>query len=203
MEIIPAPGPSHDPPEGCKPDHKTGPGRSRLCLHLGAWELFLDTIQDIVYVNPQTFEGGKTPDMARQISRINADLAKTKRRFLLAGPGRWGSSDPWLGIPVDWQQISSAGAIVEIRDGTIHADASWGSHFFNTITAHGIPYITVNPDDCDRIDLEHLAGCRIVRDEGFIRHMRLNRPLVIKVDGRKSRSVIIDAEKPGTPIQEA
>nr|WP_321402133.1 PEP/pyruvate-binding domain-containing protein [uncultured Desulfobacter sp.] len=153
----------------------------------------LDTIRDIVYVNPETFERGKTLDMAQQISRINAELAKTNRRFLLAGPGRWGSSDPWLGIPVQWQQISGAGAIVEIRDGTIHAEASGGSHFFNTITARGVPYITVNPEALDRIDLEHLSGCRTVRDEGFIRHLRLNRPLVIKVDGKHSRSVIMNA----------
>ncbi|WP_287126288.1 PEP/pyruvate-binding domain-containing protein [Desulfobacter sp.] len=162
----------------------------------------LDTIRDIIYVNPDVFEGDKTRDMAQQISRINAELAKTNRRFLLAGPGRWGSSDPWLGIPVDWQQISGAGAIVEIRDGTIHADASWGSHFFNTITAQGVPYITVNPGACDRIDLEHLAGCRTVRDEGFIRHMRLNRPLLIKVDGKNSRGVIIDAGKADNHIQD-
>jgi hypothetical protein len=103
---------------------------------------------------------------------------------------------------VDWQQISGAGAIVEIRDGTIHADASWGSHFFNTITAQGVPYITVNPGACDRIDLEHLAGCRTVRDEGFIRHMRLNRPLLIKVDGKHSRGVIIDAGKADNHIQD-
>ncbi|WP_020588960.1 PEP/pyruvate-binding domain-containing protein [Desulfobacter curvatus] len=156
----------------------------------------LDTIRDIVYVNPDTFEGCKTRDMAQQISRINAELTKTNRRFLLAGPGRWGSSDPWLGIPVDWQQISGAGAIVEIRDGTIHADASGGSHFFNTITAQGVPYITVNPEACDRIDLENLAGCHAVRDEGFIRHMRLKHPLLIKVDGKHSRSVIMNASKP-------
>ncbi len=162
----------------------------------------LETIRDIVYVNPETFEGGKTSDMAQQISRINADLAKNDRRFLLAGPGRWGSSDPWLGIPVDWQQISGAGAIVEIRDGTIHADASRGSHFFNTITSQGVPYITVNPGDADRIDLEHLTGCRTVRDEGFIRHMRLKRPLLIKVDGKHSRSVIINAGKADNHIQD-
>lgn len=162
----------------------------------------LETIRDIVYVNPETFEGDKTLDMAQQISRINADLAKNNRRFLLAGPGRWGSSDPWLGIPVDWQQISGAGAIVEIRDGTIHADASKGSHFFNTITSQGVPYITVNPGAADRIDLEHLAGCRTVRDEGFIRHMRLKRPLLIKVDGKHSRSVIINAAKANNHIQD-
>ena len=162
----------------------------------------LDTIRDIVYVNPETFEGGKTPDMARQISRINAELAKTNRRFLLAGPGRWGSSDPWLGIPVQWQQISGAGAIVEIRDGTIHADASRGSHFFNTITAQGVPYITVNPDGADRIDLEHLAGCGSVRNEGFIRHICLNRPLVIKVDGKHSRSVIMNLGNADHHIQD-
>ncbi len=162
----------------------------------------LDTIRDIVYVNPETFEGGKTPDMARQISRINAELAKTNRRFLLAGPGRWGSSDPWLGIPVQWQQISGAGAIVEIRDGTIHADASGGSHFFNTITSRGVPYITVNPEGADRIDFEHLAGCCSVRNEGFIRHICLNRPLVIKVDGKHSRSVIMNFGNTDHHIQE-
>ena len=84
----------------------------------------------------------------------------------------------------------------------IHADASRGSHFFNTITSQGVPYITVNPGDADRIDLEHLTGCRTVRDEGFIRHMRLKRPLLIKVDGKHSRSVIINAGKADNHIQD-
>ena len=155
----------------------------------------VDTIQDIVYVNPDTFEGGKTQDMAREISRINAALVRNNRRFLLAGPGRWGSSDPWLGIPVAWDQISGAGAIVEIRDGAIHADASHGSHFFNTITAQGIPYITVNQTGTtapDRINLHQLTGAGTTQDHGFIRHLRLDHPLVIKIDGKQSRCVILD-----------
>ena len=162
----------------------------------------LDSIRDIIYVNPETFEKSKTRDMAMQISRINAELAKNNQKFLLAGPGRWGSSDPWLGIPVDWQQICSAGAIVEIMDGTIHAEASRGSHFFNTITSRGVPYITVNPKAKDRFDLAPLDCCCAVRDDGFIRHMRLNRPLLIKVDGKQSRSVIIDAGKTSNYIQD-
>ncbi|MCG8566229.1 MAG: PEP/pyruvate-binding domain-containing protein [Desulfobacterales bacterium] len=166
----------------------------------------LDTIEDIVYVNPDRFEGGKTQHMAREISRINARLRQANRRFLLAGPGRWGSSDPWLGIPVNWDQISGAGAIVEIRDGAIHADASQGSHFFNTITAQGIPYITVNQareTSPDRIDLGDMATAGTIRDEGFIRHLRLDNPLKIKIDGKHSRCVILDTGKENKNTQAA
>ncbi len=166
----------------------------------------LDTIQDIVYVKPDAFKGDKTRDMAHEISRINAELTRHNRRFLLAGPGRWGSSDPWLGIPVDWSQISNAGAIVEIQSKAIHADPSRGSHFFNTITAQGIPYITVNETweaSGDMLDLQRLGDAETVRDEAFIRHLRLSRPLVIKIDGKQSRCVIVGAQGKDNTTQAA
>ncbi|MCG8532728.1 MAG: PEP/pyruvate-binding domain-containing protein, partial [Desulfovibrionales bacterium] len=93
-----------------------------------------DALKDIVYVKPENFSGSKTREMAMEINHFNAQLSKRNRPYLLAGPGRWGSSDPFLGIPVDWHQISGAGAILEIQNGAIHAEASQGSHFFHKIT---------------------------------------------------------------------
>jgi len=152
----------------------------------------LDTIQDIVYVRPDRFKGDKTPMMAHEISRINAQLVREKRPFLLAGPGRWGSSDHWLGIPVSWPDISGAGAIVEIRNDTIHADPSRGSHFFHNITSMGIPYITVNETHSgDRFSFQGLEGVEKDHGSEFIGHLRLQDPLVIKVDGKHSRCVIL------------
>ncbi len=154
----------------------------------------IDTIRDIVYVRPDRFKGDKTRMMAREISRINGQLIQENRPFLLAGPGRWGSSDHWLGIPVCWSDISGVGAIVELRNTAIHADPSRGSHFFHNITSMGIPYITVNETNGpgkDRFGFQGLAGVEVEHDTEFIGHLRLNSHLVIKIDGKSSRCAIL------------
>ncbi|MDD9302457.1 MAG: hypothetical protein HUK40_08970 [Desulfobacter sp.] len=154
----------------------------------------LESIRDIVYVEPGRFQGNKTREMALEISQINNRLARENLPFLLAGPGRWGSSDPWLGIPVAWSDISNAGAIVEIRNDSIHADPSGGSHFFHNITAMGIPYITVNETGKgfgDRFSLAGLKGQTMDQGTQFIKHLRLKTPLTVKLDGKHSRCVIM------------
>jgi hypothetical protein len=157
----------------------------------------VDTVQDIVYVRPGRFKRDKTRTMAREISRINRHLIRENRPFLLAGPGRWGSSDHWLGIPVNWPDISGVGAIVEIRNTAIHADPSRGSHFYHNITSMGIPYITVN-ETCssggDRFNVQGLDGVEEDHGTEFIGHLRLNSPLVIKIDGKHSRCVILETQ---------
>ncbi|MBU0971498.1 MAG: PEP/pyruvate-binding domain-containing protein, partial [Proteobacteria bacterium] len=155
-----------------------------------------DTLKDIVHVKQEAFEGGYTRQMAREIALINAKLVRENRQFLLAGPGRWGASDPWLGIPVKWHQISGVGAIVEIRNKAINADPSQGSHFFHNITSQGIPYITVNQtlSPClDRLDWQRLKNIAAVDETKFLRHLQLKNPMVIKIDGKQSRCVILDA----------
>lgn len=153
-----------------------------------------DTIKDIIYVKHGTFERNKTREMAEEISLINASLVRENRKFLLAGPGRWGASDPWLGIPVRWHNISGVGAIVEIRSQAINADPSQGSHFFHNITSLGIPYITVNQTlkpGPDRFDMQGVSGIEAVNETHFLRHLRLKSPLLIKIDGKQSRCVIL------------
>ena len=149
-------------------------------------------ITDIVYVTPQNFSVSATPDIAEEISRINAELVETKRRYLLIGPGRWGGSDRWLGIPVKWHAISGIGAIIELKNEQLNADPSQGSHFFHNITSLGIPYITVNelntssgPSSQDFIDWNRLNACEAVCETQYLRHVRLSSPLHIKLDGKK------------------
>lgn len=154
----------------------------------------IDTMADIVYVKPGDFKAGMTREMARQINTINAGLVSENRRYILAGPGRWGASDPWLGIPVKWRNISGAGAILETRSKAINADPSQGSHFFHNITSLGVPYITVNEilaTSRDRVDWEWLDGLPAVNETTFLRHVRLDTPLMVKIDGKQSRCVIL------------
>jgi len=159
----------------------------------------LETITDIVYVTPQAFSVSATPDIAEEISRINAGLVEADRRYLLIGPGRWGGSDRWLGIPVKWHNISGIGAVIELRNEQLNADPSQGSHFFHNITSLGIPYITVNEltrgsrkFNPDFIDWEWLDACEAVCETQYLRHIRLSDPLLIKMNGKKSKCVILN-----------
>ncbi len=154
-------------------------------------------IADIVYVTPQTFSVSATPDIAEEIGRINAGLVEADRRYLLIGPGRWGGSDRWLGIPVKWHTISGIGAIIELKNAQLNADASQGSHFFHNITSLGIPYITVDEltggaqkSNPDFIDWEWLNACEAVCETRYLRHVRVPSPICIKMDGKKSRCLI-------------
>ncbi|ACN13470.1 PpsA2 [Desulforapulum autotrophicum HRM2] len=158
----------------------------------------VEDITDIVYVTPQTFSVDATLKIAEEICRINASLVEANRRYLLIGPGRWGGSDRWLGIPVKWHAISGIGAIIELRNEQLNADPSQGSHFFHNITSLGIPYITVNEltrnsqeSNPDFIDWTWLEECEAVCETQYLRHVRLSAPILIKMDGKKSRCVII------------
>jgi hypothetical protein len=147
-------------------------------------------IADIVYVKPSAFKPEQTEGIAEEIGELNSALAAAKRPYLLIGPGRWGSSDRWLGIPVQWRQISGVGAMAEHRGGMIKAEPSQGSHFFQNITSLGIPYVTVDEDAGDVLDWGFLESLPLVRETARVRHARVERGLVIKIDGRKSRCVM-------------
>lgn len=151
-----------------------------------------DRIADIVYVKPDNFRPESTIQIAEEIGRINAGLLKEKRPYLLVGPGRWGSADRWLGIPVQWRNISGVGAIIELRNEKLKADPSQGSHFFQNITSLGIHYITVTegPDSEDHFDWKWVNSLPAVQETTFLSHVRPAKPFTLKIDGRRSQCVI-------------
>jgi CheY-like chemotaxis protein len=150
-------------------------------------------ISDIVYVKPEDFKPESTLAMVKEISRLNAELVKQKRPYLLVGPGRWGSADRWLGIPVQWHDISGVGAIIELRSALLKADPSQGTHFFQNITSLGIHYVTVTEGGEDRFDWEWIRSLRSVQETRFLRHVRLEQPFLLKIDGKTSQCVMIAA----------
>lgn len=147
-------------------------------------------IKDIIYVRPDRFDPAKTETIAREISRINADFFAEKRPYLLIGPGRWGSFDRFLGIPVKWNDINGAGAIVELRNSQISADPSYGTHFFHQLTSKGLFYITISENLAGFVDWRRLERIPCHRRSEYLRHLRLSDSLVVKCDGRTSRCAV-------------
>lgn len=162
---------------------------------------------DIVYVRPDSFDPAKTREAAREIGAMNRRLRQEHRPFLLIGPGRWGSADPWLGIPVQWADISGVAAIIEVRNRKIRADPSQGTHFFQNITSLGIPYLTLNEDGeqaadrrCpDFLDWQWLARQTAVEEGTHVRQVRFDEPFIVKCDGIRSESIILPAD--GVPCR--
>ncbi len=151
-------------------------------------------IRDIVFVKPDTFDPARTLEMIAPIARLNQTLSALKRPYVLIGPGRWGSADRWLGIPVDWKDISGVGPIVETRAHNMQAEPSQGSHFFHNITALGISYITVGNDGQDRLDWDWLLSLPPQNETEFIRHVQVENGIRVKVDGKQSIAAMM-AEK--------
>lgn len=147
-------------------------------------------IADIVFVKPTSFDPMRTVDIASQIGKVNGLLMRDHRKYLLIGPGRWGTADRFLGIPVTWNDISFVGAMVEFSIKNLNADPSQGSHFFNNITSLGIPYLTISSDEKDYLDTNWLDSLPTIQETEFIKHIRLSSPLTIKVDGKNSKACI-------------
>jgi hypothetical protein len=146
---------------------------------------------DIIFVKPDTFNPANTRLIAAEIGKVNAMLTKEDRKYLLIGPGRWGSSDNWLGIPVSWEDICSVGSIVETVNPRLNAEPSQGSHFFHNLTTLGINYINVDPARGDRIDYKWLSKCPVCSETEHIAHVQTEKPFILKVDGRSGRAVIL------------
>ena len=151
----------------------------------------LEKITDIVYVNPVTFDPARTVEVATEIGQVNKQLELQNCKYLLIGPGRWGSADRWLGIPVGWHEISGVGAIIETTTENLKADPSQGSHFFHNLTSQGIGYLTTAPDGRDFINWKWLQSLPAVNETAFLSHVKLDNPLTIKIDGKKSHAVIL------------
>lgn len=153
-------------------------------------------IHDFVYVKPDTFDSSRTKEIAAQIGRLNDRFLAEQKNYILVGPGRWGSTDPWLGIPVKWPQISAARLIVESGLKNYRIDPSQGTHFFQNLTSFRVGYFTVNPFIDDGFyDLEYLAGFDAIYEDEFIRHIRFDEPLVIKIDGKKKMGLVMKMQK--------
>lgn len=151
-----------------------------------------DEIADVVYVRPERFDPAHSREIAQEVGRLNRLLAAEHRSYVLVGPGRWGSSDPWLGIPVTWDQISGARAIVEASLRDFRVQPSQGTHFFQNVTSLRIAYLTVNPfAGDDRIDWDWLAGQPAQHESEFVRHLRFEASLRIRIEGRSKRGVIL------------
>jgi len=150
----------------------------------------LRDLTDIIYVKPADFDAAKTVDIAKEISRLNAALAKEGRKYILIGPGRWGSADSWLGIPVRWADISGAAVIVETTHPSFTADPSQGSHFFHNMTSLGMTYLNITSDTRDFIKPSWFSSRPVMGVTRYLSHIRLNRPVVVKVDGRRSTGII-------------
>ena len=149
-----------------------------------------EDMADIVFVRPSVFDPVNTVEIAREIGKINADLSRENRPYLLIGPGRWGSADRWLGIPVNWADISGVGAMVESVSPQLKAEPSQGSHFFHNVTTLGVNYITVLDNGTDFIDWDWLSSLPEKFSNEHLTHVRLEKSFVLKVDGRRSRCVI-------------
>jgi Pyruvate phosphate dikinase, AMP/ATP-binding domain len=154
---------------------------------------FLENIQDIVYVKPEKFNIHQTQDIAAQLEVLNQQLMASGKSYLLLGFGRWGSSDPQGGIPVNFGQISGAKAIVESTLPDMNFMLSQGSHFFHNITSFRVLYFSVPHWEKYEIDWNWLKRQNAVSETEFVRHVELCSPLTIKVDGRTSRGVICHA----------
>jgi hypothetical protein len=150
----------------------------------------LDSILDVVYVKPDSFSAKSTGLIAAELDEMNRRLLESNRPYLLVVLGRLGTSDPWLGIPVDWAQVSGAKVVVEAVSPGMNVDMSQGSHFFHNVTCLRILYFSMDRTGKYPLRWEWLEGQQQCRESQFVRHVVLNAPLHIKVDGKSGRGVI-------------
>jgi len=152
-------------------------------------------LHDIVVVDIHTFDRSKSREVALEVSKLNAKLLAEETPYLLIGVGRWGTLDPWLGIPVTWDQISGAAAIVEANMRDFNVTPSQGSHFFQNLTSFMVGYFTVNAHTNEGfIDWEWLRTREATETFAFTKHIRCTRPITIKMNGHKNKGIILKPE---------
>ena len=150
---------------------------------------------DIVYVKSDKFNAANTQMIAYEVEKINKEMIAEGRNYILVGPGRWGTSDPWLGIPVKWPHISNARIIVECGLENYRIEPSQGTHFFQNLTSFGVGYFTINPFIGGEgiFDEEYLNEQAALQETEFLRHVRLKEPAIVKIDGKKNIGVVLKA----------
>jgi hypothetical protein len=151
----------------------------------------IDIIHDVVFVDPDSFDKAKTEEMAAEMDRINSEMGKKGTKYVLIGPGRWGTRDKWIGIPVVWPQISNAKVIVETSLEGFPLDASSGSHFFHNVTSMNVGYFCVQPEMSGSfIKYDVLRRQKEIRKTEYFTIVKFEKPLEIRMDGKKRISVI-------------
>lgn len=151
----------------------------------------IKSIEDVIYVDNQVFDKSKTVEMVEEIDKLNKKMCTEKRPYILIGPGRWGTRDRFIGIPVRWPQISNAKVIVETSLEDFPLDASSGSHFFHNVTSMNVGYFSINQEQSGSfINWEKLNQQEIIQTTKYFKHIRFKKPVEIKMDGKKRISVI-------------
>ncbi len=151
----------------------------------------INNITDFVYVKPESFNAAKSPEITHRLEMINDKFLLEKKFYILIGPGRWGSSDPWLGIPVRWPQISAARLIVESGLANYRIDPSQGTHFFQNLTSFRVGYFTINQYIKQGFyDVDYLNQSPTFYEDQYIRHIRFDKPCRIEIDGKKNIGVV-------------
>jgi hypothetical protein len=147
---------------------------------------------DPYYVR-KDYVGKSGIELSHEIERLNAEFLASEKNYVLVGPGRWGSSDPWLGIPVKWPHISQAKIIVESGMENYRIEPSQGTHFFQNLTSFGVGYFTVNPflENDGFFDVDFLNEQTAFFETDYIRHVRFDKPIVIKINGKKRMGVVM------------
>ena len=152
---------------------------------------YVEGVQDIIYLRSENFDPSKTQIIADEVTRLNSKMREEGRGYLLSGFGRWGSSNPWLGVPIKWSDISEVKVIVECGLDNFRIEPSQGTHFFQNMTSFGVGYMTVNPYAGDgKLDFGTLDAMPALYESDYIRHVRFDRPLEICIDGVKNKAVV-------------
>jgi hypothetical protein len=168
-------------------DHK----KTLLYTTKGMGNGIITHIEDVIYVDKRNFDKSKTAEMASEIDHLNGIMGREKKNYILIGPGRWGTRDRWIGIPVNWAQISNARIIVETSLEGYPLDASSGSHFFHNLTSMNVGYFSVLEEDSETfINYDILKNQELIDKTTFFKHVRFNKPLTVKMDGKKRMAVI-------------
>lgn len=153
-------------------------------------------IADIIYVRPEAFNSLSTEKIAEELLALNARMRDQNRPYILVGPGRWGSSDPFLGVPVKWSHISEAKVIVECGIPNFEIEPSQGTHFFQNVTSLGVGYMTINPFRGDGLfRLDRLDSLPAVHEGVYLRQVQFERSLWVCVDGRSNKGMVKEAEE--------
>jgi len=150
-------------------------------------------VKDLIYIKSDVFNASHNPLIAREIEQLNRSFMEAGSNYVLVGPGRWGSSDPWLGIPVKWPHISQARVIVESGMENYRIEPSQGTHFFQNLTSFGVGYFTVNQflENDGFFDEAFLNTLPAVQETQYIRHVRFQQPICIKINGKKRIGVVM------------
>lgn len=152
----------------------------------------MEDIQDVIYVKTEGYSASNNQLIAYEIEKLNRRFLDEGKHYVLVGPGRWGSSDTWLGIPVKWPNISAARVIVEAGLTNYRVDPSQGTHFFQNLTSFGVGYFTINAYMNDGIyNQELLNAMPAVEETRFLRWVHFDRPLMVKMDGKKKLGVVV------------